>query len=910
VQEVLRFAVLGIGVGAIYAIAAQGVVLIYRGSGVLNFAHGAIALLAASTFGALRDGGTGALPAGIASVGLATLIGVLIHLLVMRPLRASSPLARVVATLGLLGIVQSASTLRYGTDVRLVPSFLPTDPVELTNEITVSTDRILLLVIAIVLALGLWGLYRYTNFGKSTSAVAENRRAAAALGVSPDVIATMNWAIGAGLAGLAGVLIVPITGLPGNLALLIIPALAAALVGGFSSFPLTLVGGVALGIAESLLNNYVTQQGWARSAPFLVIVIVLIVRGTSLPVRGFVQERLPAVGRTTLPPWARWALIAIGAVAVFVAPADLAIAATTTLLAAIVCLSVVVITGLAGQLSLAQYGLAGVGAFVSARLAAVFGVPFPLALLAGMVVAAPVGMLFALPALRTRGLYLAIATLGLSLGVEQIVLFNRDWTGGFTGTVVDDPTLLGWEIGSINHPNRYALVVFVAFSLLALAVVNIRSGAVGRRLLATRANERAAASLGISVTAAKLYAFALGSVIAATAGGLLAFRLPNVQFGEYGVFLSMHAVVLTVLGGVGFISGALIGGALTVSGLGSQLIDAFIHLDDWFTLVTSTVLVVNLVRDPDGLARRAADLVAFARRKLQVRPPTPTAGSPAVATSAWGRCEPATLQVDGVSIRFGGMQALDAVSLTVGAGEVVGLIGPNGAGKTTFIDAVTGYNTPSSGRVRLGETDLTRRSPAYRARAGVGRTFQGLELFDDLTVRENLQAASDGHGHALWISELVRPQRTLELPDQAARAVDILELGDSLDLFPSDLSYGRRRLLAIARAVASSPSVLLLDEPAAGLDEAESREVTTLIRRLAEECGLAILLVEHDMEVVMSSCDRVSVLDFGRLIAEGTPQEIQANPRVRTAYLGDDLLDERPPRTDEQAIAVAGGDLA
>lgn len=907
-QEVLRFAVLGIGVGAIYAIAAQGVVLIYRGSGVLNFAHGAIALLAASTFGSLRDGDVAALPAGAVAVALAAAVGVAIHVLVMRPLRTSSPLARVVATLGLLGIVQSASTLRYGTDVRLVPSFLPTDPVELSDEITVSVDRIVLLVIAIVLALGLWVLYRHTNFGRSTSAVAENRRAAAALSISPDVVATMNWALGAALAGLAGVLIAPITGLPGNLALLIIPALAAALIGGFSSFPLTLAGGLGLGVTESLLSNYVTEQGWARSVPFLVIVLVLIVRGTSLPVRGFVQERLPAVGRTTMPPPVRWALIVVGAVGLLVAPADFAVAATTTLLAAIVCLSIVVVTGLAGQLSLAQYGLAGVGAFTAARLAAVHDLPFPLALLAGMAVAAPVGLVFALPALRTRGMFLAIATLGLSLAFEQIVLFNRDWTGGFSGTVVDDPTILGWEVDSITHPNRYALVVFVVFSLLASAVVNIRSGAVGRRLLATRANERAAASLGISVTASKLYAFALGSVIAATAGGLLAFRLPNVQFGEYGVFLSMHVVVLTVLGGVGFLSGALIGGALTASGLASQLIEALVDLDDWFTLVTSTVLVINLIRDPDGLARRAADIVAFVRRRLPFGRPARPADPPPTAT-AWERCDPATLHVDGLSVRFGGVQALQGVTLTVVPGEVTGLIGPNGAGKTTLIDAVTGYNAPSTGRILLGEVDLAGHSPASRARAGVGRTFQSLELFDDLTVRENLQAASDGHGHALWISELLRPRRSLELSEQAARAVGILELGDALALFPTELSYGRRRLLAIARAVASSPSVLLLDEPAAGLDETESREVATLIRRLADECGLAVLLVEHDMDVVMSACDRVTVLDFGQLIAEGTPEEIQADPRVRTAYLGEDVHAE-PASVGDGSPATAVGSHA
>ncbi|MDO8363946.1 MAG: branched-chain amino acid ABC transporter permease/ATP-binding protein [Actinomycetota bacterium] len=881
-QDVLRFAVLGIGVGAIYAIAAQGLVLIYRGSGILNFAQGALALFAGSTFGELRDGGMSALPAAMVSILITGVIGAAIHLVVMRPLRTSSPLARVVATLGLLGIIQSASILRYGTDMRLVPSFLPTTPVNLTDEIVVSSDRIWLLGISIVLAMVLWAAYRFTTFGIWTSSVAENRRAAGALGISPDLVATANWALGAMLAALAGVLIVPITGLPGNLTLLIVPALAAALVGGFASFPLTLLGGLGLGIAESLLGNYVTKQGWARSAPFLVIVAVLIVRGRSLPVRGHIIEKLPMVGRSLAAGWVRVLLVVLGAVGLGFASEDLAIAATTSLLAAIVCLSIVVVTGLAGQLSLGQYALAGLGAFVASRLADTHGLPFPVAVLAGMVVAVPVGIVFSLPALRTRGLFLAISTLGLALAVEQLILFNRDWTGGFVGTVVDEPTIFGWSVFSITHPNRYAVVVFVVFSLLALGVVNLRGAPSGRRLLATRANERAAASLGISVMGAKVYAFAVGSFIAAAGGALLAFRLPNVRFDQYGVFASMNAVVLTVLGGAGFVTGALIGGALLAGGLVTELLQHTLDLNKWATLITSSALVLMLMWSPDGLARVPAALAARMTRRLR-HAAAGLGGSGEPGT--WQRCTPRTLAVRDVTVRFGGVSALDEVSLEVAPGHVVGLIGPNGAGKTTLIDAITGYSRPFAGSMHLGDQDLTRMSPAARARGGITRTFQSLELFDDLTVRENLLAASDGRSQWRWLSDpFWCPRRVLD--GQAAQAVRILELEPDLDRLPTDLPYGRRRLLSIARAVSTSPSVLLLDEPAAGLDDVESRELATLIRRLADESGLAILLVEHDMEVVMSICDRVTVLDAGRTIASGTPQEIQRDPAVMAAYLG------------------------
>jgi ABC-type branched-subunit amino acid transport system ATPase component/ABC-type branched-subunit amino acid transport system permease subunit len=894
VEEVIRFALLGFGIGALYALASQGLIVIYRGSGVLNFAIGAIGMAGVFLQWDLHiRNGWAFWPSLVAGVLFSALIGALTHLLIIRPLRRSSPLVRVIATLGVLITLQAIAQLRYGSTPQFVLSELPTDIVHIHGTITITADRLILLGIAIVFTVLLWALYRFTRFGLATAAVAESERAASAIGWSPDRIALTNWVLGSALAGLAAILIAPIVTLQVTVMTnLILAAIAAALVAQFRSFPIALFAGLAIGIAQTELNRYVSQPGFGASVPFIVIVVVLVVSGRALPLRDYFLQRLPSVGSGRI----RWGATAVAAGLTALLLATLSPqwtdSITTTLCAAFILLSIVVVTGYAGQLSLAQFAIGGFGAWTAGRLVASQGTPFWLALILGVAAAVPLGVLFAIPAVRTRGINLAVVTLGLGTAMELMLFDNPAYTGGIQGTQVGDAKLFGWDISSITHPTRYGLFVLVLLVLCMLVVANIRRGRSGRRLIAVRTNERAAAALGISVPAAKLYAFAVAAAIAALGGILLVFRLTGIDYTQFTNFTSVTDVGLALVGGLGYLAGPLIGATLTTGGVNQQILTSVFSsgVGKYIDLIGGVSILVLVLLNQNGIAREQIMQIRALRRKLGPRIPLlrPRVAAPeefpdrdVVPVQA------TTLEVGGLTVKYGASVAVDSVSLEVKPGTITGLIGPNGAGKTTLIDAVTGFVRPSAGSLSLGGQDITRWSATRRARAGLGRSFQSLELFEDSTVLDNLRVASDPRDRISYARDLVWPVNP-SLPGGVISAIKEFGLGEDLERNVEDLSYGKRRLLAIARAVATQPNVLLLDEPAAGLGDLEAAELAHVVRRLADEWGMAILLVEHDMNFVMSVCDEIVVLDFGRRIAVGTPEVIRRDARVIAAYLGEE----------------------
>ncbi len=879
---------LGLGASAVYSLIASGVVLVYRGSGVINFAQGGFALVAGYAYFDLHD----KLPLPLAiliPILLAALCGLVTQWLVMWPMRNSSPLARVIATLGVLAVITEAAQMRYGDQQKFVEGFLPSHSLRLSESIILPVDRLWLFAIATALTAALWAWSRYSRFGLATSAVGENQDAASALGWSPRMVASVNWTLGAGLAGLAGVLLIPISSIsPAAFALTIVPALSAALVGGFSSFWLTLVGALIIGLLESQATRWVSAPGWNVAVPFLVIVTILLLRGRALPMRSFMSDRLPAAGSGRVHVGGCVVAVGLAVGSVLLGPPSWIDAMTTSAIFAIISLSLVVVTGYCGQISLAQFALAGMGALFASRLAAVFALPFPLALVLGVALTVPVGILVSLPALRARGVDLAVATLGLAVVMQSVVLGNPEFTGGLMGTSLKPPTLFGLRIESVVYPARYSIVCLGLLLLACLVVANIRRGTAGRQLLAVRDNERAAASVGVHVMGAKVYAFAVGAALAALGGVLIAFRNPAVEFSQFSALGSISAVMVTVIGGLGYIAGAVVGGTLVPGASVEDILLHFVRLDGKWTLILGVLLVLQIVLVPDGLVHQQVHAI----RHFMARRRAATAAVAAAAQAALAsreiaaiRVTPRTLELRNIGVRFGGTVAVDGVSMTLQPGEVVGLIGPNGAGKTTLIDVATGFVQPTSGEVLLDGRIISAVSAQQRVHLGVARAWQSLELFSVMTVEENLRTAAERGTLRAYLSDLVWPRRR-PLPDMARAAIRIFGLQDVLQAYPDSLPYATRRLVGIARAVAAGPSVLLLDEPAAGLDERSTRELSLLIRKLARQWGIAVLLVEHDVAMVMDTCDRVVAVEFGREIVTGTPEVVRSHPRVIEAYLG------------------------
>lgn len=931
-HETWQFLVLGVALAPAYIFLGQSMVLVYRGSGVVNFAVGAYGLCGAYAFHEANQAGVPVFLALLIGLVAGAAVGAATYLLVIRKLLSAAQLVRVMATLGVQIVIVQALAVHYKDTVSFPKQLVRSGVLHILGA-AVGGYQLTMVGVAVVLTAGLWAVYRYTLFGLQTSAVAENGRAAAALGRSPQAIGLANWALGGALAAFAGIVITPTAGLSvGGITLLLVPALAVCLLGSFRSFWLVLLGGLILGIGESELTRYISKYswgfGWPQAFPFVLIVLVLVVRGRSLPDRSFVAARLPAVGsgKISLPLVAFVVVAAV--VGVLLLPAEGASALGASLAGGIILLSIVTVTGFAGQLSLAQVAISGLGAFVAARVAYDLHLSFWVALLIGIVTTLPIGAIVGLPALRSRGVNLAIVTLGLGLVIDLVVLGNGKYTNGVVGLPVHPPTFFGYGLDNTVYPKRYAFLCLVFFVVAALLVANLRRGRPGRQLVAVRSNERAAAAIGLDVTHVKLYAFVVASGLAALGGILLAYQADVVEFANISPTDSITYLIFLVIGGLAFVSGASIAAMLLPVGFLAWVAGTIFHspsVQVYLALAGGVVTIFILLADPDGVAslngkvaqgrQRGMSKWAYLRPEVLIlagvaslrqrrtrhgddQPDPPQrllAGAQSVSVQ-----QPATLRVENLGVRFGGVVALNDVSLTVRPGEILGLIGPNGAGKTTLIDAVTGMARGYSGRVLLDDEPLEGLSPTKRARRGVGRTFQSVELFDDLSVIDNLRVASDHPRPRHHLTELVFP-RTPPLPAAASAAIEQFNLVSVVDRSPAELPFGSRRLVGIARAVASLPRVLLLDEPASGLDERESAELTVLLRRLADEWGFAILLIEHDMSVVLSISDRVVALDFGKKIAEGTAEQVRSDPSVIAAYLGVDLDDS----VDEHELDAA-----
>ncbi|GMU79061.1 MAG: ABC transporter [Acidimicrobiia bacterium] len=909
---------LGLGNGATYAALALALVLTYRSSGVINFATGAQALYGAYTYAFLRQGKLfcivpglpttidlgGALapaPALALTLAISALLGALLYGLVFRPLRKAPPLAKAVASLGVLVVLQSSMSNRMGTTPVIVAPIYPSERWTWQHQ-TLLSDRFYLAVTVVVLTLAIAALYRFTRFGLDTRATAESETGAYVSGVSPDRVALLNWMLAGAVAGAAGLLIAPLSPVtPATYTLFVVPALAAAIVGEFERLVPAVIAGIGIGMIQAWLvflsgeYSWMPQSGVGEIVPLAVMLVALLVTGRAVPERGTLL-RTP-LGRAPRPRSFLPAILvgsAAGTVALLATHGSARSAVISTIIFGILALSLVVVTGYAGQVSLAQLALAGAGAFLLSYLTTDWGVPFPLAPLLAASATTVVGVVIGLPALRLRGLTLGVVTLALAFGLEAIWFRNTDLVDSF-GQPVERPELFGLDLGvgsGLAFPRlHFGFLCLIVAVLVAFGVARLRTSALGSAMLAVRANERSAAGIGVNVTFVKVISFAIASFIAGLGGSLLGYRLTIVTWESFAALAGLTLLSTAYLAGITSVNGGVTAGIIAAGGIVYFLLEEWVDIGyDTFVIIGGVALILTLMRNPEGIATGFHELADRLDARRRARPRTGdtahettgetsdeqdalarTAESAPAARTPPAPDAPVVLEVEGLTVRYGGVIAVSELSLRVPAGAIVGLIGPNGAGKTTTIDAVTGF-AKATGSVVLGGEHVERLKPHQRVRHGLARTFQALELYDDLSVEENVSAAAFG-------------VRGSARHGAVRRALDLVGIQQLRARVAGDLSQGQRQLVSIARAMAAGPEVVLLDEPAAGLDTTESRWLGDRIRAISAT-GTGVLLVDHDVALVLDVCDFIYVLDFGRVIAEGDPASIRANRAVIDSYLG------------------------
>ena len=652
-QDVLLFAALGLGAGALIASIALGVVLIYRGSGVINVATGAIAMTGAYLFWAFKTGFFGfhlsSTPAFVLMVVCMAAFGALIELTIFTPLRNTAPLARLAASLGLLLVLEAGMIVIFGNSLKSAPSILPSGTVTIFGRV-VPADRFWLAGIVIVVAAVLAALYRWTPFGLSTRAASENEVSAMLVGLSPTRLAVVNTMLASVVAGGLGVLVAPLIALDAQtLAFQVVPALGAALLAGFTSFFIACFAGLTIGMVQSLLVYWSTQswfptdkggapiRGLSELFVFLVIVLALFLRGANLPGRGeLVEKRLPVVPKPERLLRPAVLLSVAGVVALIVFPYDFRQALINSMLGIVICLSLVVIVGFVGQISVVQLALAGVAGFTMSHLTTDAGgiwAKFPISLLIGAAVATIVGMLIAVSALRVRGVSLAVVTLAAAVALEQFGFLNERWGGGDKGSPVEQPHLGGLNLapdasfrgvtGGLPSP-VFGFLVLAATVLLALLVANVRRSSLGQRMLAVRSNERAAAAAGINVRNTKLAGFAIAAFIAGMAGSLYAYNFGSVSYSRFGALAALGLIAFAYFGGITMVSGAVIAGIGATEGLFPHAFDKWFGLSgNWALLVGGIALITTLLVNPEGIAGSGYKKQQQKKKRLAAGPAPP-----------------------------------------------------------------------------------------------------------------------------------------------------------------------------------------------------------------------------------------------------------------------------------------------
>ncbi len=921
----------GVVNGMVFGLLALGVVLVYRSTRVINLAVGNMGLPATGLMALLVINYNFpywlALPIALV-VGIA--VGALIERAVIRRLFDAPRVIVLVATIG-IGQLMQAVLASYPDLERTRGQRFPAPLTFIWDDVLglrITGPKLTILVLVPLLAVGLSWFLNRTVFGQTVQASATNADLARLSGIDPKMVQLFVWTIAGLLATISLLLLSANRGSIGGLSNLgpntMARALAAAVIAGMVSFPRALAAGVTIGVVQAHVQFVFINQGGLIDFLLFVVVAVAVAfqsRGSADEAGSFSfsARRRPIPERLREIWWVRGLstaalglLLAIALVLPYLVTRPSRHLLYASILAFAICaLSMTIVTGWAGQLSLGQMAFAGIGALFAAGFnrGLTFGVgigdrweffsvtlpqvPYLVSMLLAAGMAAATAALIGLGALRVKGLLLAVTTFAFAMAAQQYLYRRPVLNGGNSQSI---PFRRG-SLGPLDLASQRAYYYLCLGILVVLLVVvaRLRRSGIGRSIIGVRENEYTAAAYTVSPTRTKLLAFSLAGGIAGLGGALLGGLVQNIPYTErlFQISDSLRLVSIVVIGGLGTLMGPVVG-ALWVVGL-----PAFWPDNELVPLFTSSIgLLILLLYFPGGLiqitysAREA--LLRWAESRLPDAPSKTSTAPPAVVLSG-GRIRPAyqgpALAVRDVSVTFGGLRAVDRVSIVVHPGEVVGLIGTNGAGKSTLMNAIGGF-TPTEGIVEILGNDVSGRSASARARVGLGRTFQSARLFPELTVRETVEVALEARGRThllstvLFLPSASRSERAMA--SDASDLIDFLGLGRYADDFVAELSTGTRRIVELAGLLALDAQVLCLDEPTAGVAQRETEAFGPLLKQIQQELHATMIVIEHDMPMIMTLSDRVYCLEAGQVIAEGPPDEVRNDPRVVTSYLGTD----------------------